>query len=680
LTELSPGTILDERFQVLNEVGQGGMGIVYRARHIKMDRDVAVKVLRAALSNDPDKLSRFRREARVVSILDHPNIVQIYAVGIAKQGQPYIAMEFLSGRQLSDVIEHDGAIPWRDALKFMVQLCDALEYAHGKEIIHRDIKPSNILILHDDDSNEFNVKLVDFGIAKSLVEAGPALTQTEMVLGSVFYLSPGQFRGRAADARSDIYALGCTLFEMLAGVPPFRGDTVFDTVSKHNKEILPKVNQVKPDAQIPNDLQALLECMTEKNSDARPESAAVVRNYLLDIADGKPLSLKGVKRNSLKLGATQVRGLLMAAVVLMALFASAVLLPPLLNQKHAEQQSTEYLSLCMTGDPLEKQCASEVLKASKDPTLRRQLAEDYHNLSVIYRKHDRFMAAYLVANEAWHLVDQKISDDLSSDIAANLGQTLSDIGRRNEAADLLLNTALFQAAHNRSPYASLVAAFFSLTRAGRWDAAMKQYERLLPHMQDRPQDVIPLYFMAFQTAYRAGRYDVALDCVKQIEEHQVNPSAPSKLRNRIFFLLVESATHKAIPRPAYDAALKDLNALPDNAGERAFLWCEAAELMIRTGHVQEGYAHALKARQVLIKLAETRPDWANLADAEWMRNDLIGIASLLPPDKSAAIVHEVELIGEQIQEVKRKLSNPALYPLPVPTPHADRELKRTEKP
>jgi serine/threonine protein kinase len=285
VTNLARGTIVDSRFEVVDVLGQGGMGVVYRARQKDIERDVALKMLKGDLALQPDKMKRFRREAQMISRLDHPNIVRVYAIGF-EQGQPYIAMEYLSGRQLSDIVDTDGPMNWRASIPVLMQICDALQYAHEQNIIHRDIKPSNIVV-----TPEGAVKLVDFGIAKPILAEGQQLTQTEMVVGSVFYLSPGQFEGRAADVRSDMYSFGCTAFELLSGEPPFAGDTIFDTIQKKNEAELPKVNSVNPKAEIPEDLQKLLLWTTQKDADNRPVSMAVVKQKLQDILDGKALNI-----------------------------------------------------------------------------------------------------------------------------------------------------------------------------------------------------------------------------------------------------------------------------------------------------------------------------------------------------------------------------------------------------
>jgi tRNA A-37 threonylcarbamoyl transferase component Bud32 len=285
---LSRGTIIDGRFEIVDFLGEGGMGTVYSARHKAMDRQIALKLLKSNLVAEENKVARFRNEARVLSGLDHPNIIAVHAIGIAETGQPYMAMDIVTGDSLSDAIAKRGPFPQDEALRVCIQICKGLQYAHEKKVIHRDIKPSNI-ILTEDAGHTSVAKLVDFGIAKMLDSESPQLTQTGMALGSVFYLSPGQFEGRVADASSDIYSLGCTLYEMLTGEPPFNAETAFETAMMHKSKQLIPVNTRNNTANIDQSVQTVLDCMLQKDHHIRYQSAQEVEQDLECALQKRPL-------------------------------------------------------------------------------------------------------------------------------------------------------------------------------------------------------------------------------------------------------------------------------------------------------------------------------------------------------------------------------------------------------
>lgn len=208
------------RYEVLGEIGQGAMGIVYKAKDPLIDRVVAIKTINLGLAMDEKEEyeGRFYQEAKAAGRLNHPNIVTIYDVG--KSGEiAYIAMEFLQGRELRDVMNDSGILPVDQVLDIVAQVASGLAYAHEHEIVHRDVKPSNIMIIRDG-----HVKITDFGIARMASSA--VHTQTGMVLGSPKYMSPEQVMGKAIDQRSDIFSLGVMLYEMLTGLAPFNGENV----------------------------------------------------------------------------------------------------------------------------------------------------------------------------------------------------------------------------------------------------------------------------------------------------------------------------------------------------------------------------------------------------------------------------------------------------------------------
>jgi eukaryotic-like serine/threonine-protein kinase len=238
---LAPGARLGA-FEIVSLVGAGGMGEVYRARDTRLGRDVAIKVIPAALIGDSDRLQRFEQEARATATLNHPNILAVYDIG-SHDGAPYIVSELLDGETLRERVAA-GPLPVRKAIELGIQIAQALAAAHGKGIVHRDLKPENIFINKDG-----RAKILDFGLAKLTQSDAPLmagtnvpttpggnLTQAGVMLGTIGYMAPEQIRGQAVDHRADIFAFGAILYEMLSGTRAFKGDTTIDTVSAILKE------------------------------------------------------------------------------------------------------------------------------------------------------------------------------------------------------------------------------------------------------------------------------------------------------------------------------------------------------------------------------------------------------------------------------------------------------------
>ncbi len=253
------------RYEILGELGQGAMGVVYKARDPLIDRIVAIKTINLGYSLDEkeDHEKRFYQEARAAGRLSHPNIVTIHDIG--KSGDiAYIAMEFLQGRELRDIMNDGEQLPITQILAIATQVARGLAYAHEHEIVHRDIKPSNIMLVRDG-----HVKITDFGIARMSTSA--VRTQTGTVLGSPKYMSPEQVLGKSIDARSDIFSLGVTLYEMLAGVAPFRGDNVNVIMYQILNVTPPPPSSLNP--QVPEMLDYILAKALDKTLEGRYQTA-----------------------------------------------------------------------------------------------------------------------------------------------------------------------------------------------------------------------------------------------------------------------------------------------------------------------------------------------------------------------------------------------------------------------
>jgi len=259
------GKTLADRYELLERIGSGGMGTVWRARDTLLERDVAVKLLHEGLASDAAFAERFRREARAAARLGHPNIAAVYDTG-EHDGVPFIVMELVDGESLHARIKRDGPLTVKDTVRVVRPVLAALNHAHSKGLVHRDMKPGNVLIARSGD-----VKVVDFGIAKGVGE-GTSVTRTGSLMGTAAYLSPEQVEGKQATPSSDLYSLGCLMFSALTGAPPYDGDSAVAVAMRHLRDPVPSVRDRRPD--VPAPLARVVEQALEKDPGRRFASAA----------------------------------------------------------------------------------------------------------------------------------------------------------------------------------------------------------------------------------------------------------------------------------------------------------------------------------------------------------------------------------------------------------------------
>jgi serine/threonine protein kinase/Tfp pilus assembly protein PilF len=266
------GTLLAGKYRITRRIGRGGMGAVYEATHVLMDRTVAIKVVHAYYANnDPASLQRFRLEAKASSCLNHPNIMTVYDFGITDDGIAYLVMDYIDGEGLDMVLKREHALSPQRAVAIFSQACHALSHAHDKGIIHRDLKPSNIMLVTDEHGNDV-VKIVDFGIAKMLpgrARSAEVINDGGQVIGSPLYMSPEQCMGDDQDGRSDIYSLGCLLYESLAGFSPIADRHVLGIMYKHLNEPPRPFATTAPERRIPIALEQVVMKALQKNPSDR---------------------------------------------------------------------------------------------------------------------------------------------------------------------------------------------------------------------------------------------------------------------------------------------------------------------------------------------------------------------------------------------------------------------------
>jgi hypothetical protein len=350
---LEPGTQLG-RFEILDSLGVGGMGEVYRAKDTRLGREVAVKILRASADADPERLARFEQEAKAAGLLNHPNVLVLYEIG-THEGAPYLVTELLEGCTLSELID-EGPVPERKAVEYARQVARGLAAAHEKGIVHRDLKSANLFL-----TGEGRVKILDFGLAKLLEAPDAEITRTlvagatppettpGMVLGTVGYMSPEQVRGETADQRSDIFSLGVVIYQMLTGRRPFEAETAAETMTAVLKHDPPELTQLNPD--LPAGLDRVVRHCLEKNPDERYQSA---RDLAFELEgrswrSGSMPAVAGVPAlRPRKLGAAVIAAALFALVTAAAFFVGRGLGP----RTDAETQLTFHQQTFRRGNVL----------------------------------------------------------------------------------------------------------------------------------------------------------------------------------------------------------------------------------------------------------------------------------------------------------------------------------------
>lgn len=298
--------VLGERYEIGGVLGRGGMAEVHLGRDLRLGREVAVKVLRSDLARDPSFQVRFRREAQASASLNHPAIVAVYDTGedrTALGATPYIVMEYVEGETLRDVLRREGALSPERAMTLAADISGALDFSHRNGIVHRDVKPGNVMI-----TPQGTVKVMDFGIARAVSDSAATMTSTAAVIGTAQYLSPEQARGESVDARSDVYSLGCLLYELATGAPPFTGDSPVSVAYQHVREDPRLPSSINP--AVPAELDAILLKAMSKNPANRYQSAAEMRNDLLRALAGQRVEATPVMGDAEKtaiIGATPAR-------------------------------------------------------------------------------------------------------------------------------------------------------------------------------------------------------------------------------------------------------------------------------------------------------------------------------------------------------------------------------------
>jgi serine/threonine protein kinase len=408
---LRAGTVIDGRYEITKYLDCGGMGSVYRARHLKMDRDCAIKTMHPRYTADVSAVKRFQREARIISGLRHANILTIYSFG-GFEGLIYLAMEFVQGKSLGQLIAQRGRLNPEQALPLLLQICDGMTHAHNNDVLHRDLKPDNVMVIDAVGTATASVKIVDFGLATLLNgEDGQRLTRTGEVVGDPRFMSPEQCRGEKLDVRSDVYSFGCLMYEVLTGILPFDADHPAAILNKH---VCDEPEPFAKRLELPLSLEAITFTAMAKTSTDRYESfetvAQILRTFLADP------TIK-VSAPRLRLRSPHLLDLLQNRAIMIALACLAAL----------------SIVGTLQQDNLIAWCYRTALSFNHSPTAR---VQKLHSLAQVLERQGQLDAAASQYETALAQVTDAKNNGLAISVQANLADFYYRHGNRNAALNV----------------------------------------------------------------------------------------------------------------------------------------------------------------------------------------------------------------------------------------------------
>jgi|688.fasta_scaffold131700_1 serine/threonine protein kinase len=521
---LQNSSFVGGRYEILELIGQGGAGAVYKVKHQALNKIFALKALNSGVSTDEKALRRFDAEAKTVGNLSSPYLIQVHDYGVTDSGIPYLVLDYIEGTNLADEIARLEHLDESRVLALFSMVCEGLQHAHANQIVHRDLKPSNIMLLRDEDGNEIP-KIVDFGIAKRQAIEN-SVTQTGEIFGTPLYMSPEQCLGKPVDARSDIYSLGCVMYEALTGVPPLAGVNPVETVLRHINDAPVPLRKACGDWKVSAEMEQVVMSCIDKDAKNRPESASLVQKNLEGIARGdRPTVRKTLPRlkSTHKVFALAFSSFILGGILFIgALFAYSV------------NQSSQVKAFDLD------------LERSNELILQKQYSKSVdflsHSLEVSKNQlsQQQLINAYLTLNEAYSKMGDEQNSDLFFDKAMRLIKATKDSAQAflyyyragDKASDPLRKISMYEeaislwpAAYPNQPdhllyvLARVVKQYAALQM---WDKAADKLEYARTIVEKNPQ-ANPRYKMqiADWSGYvfmKTGQFDRALQYISNAEQ------------------------------------------------------------------------------------------------------------------------------------------------------------------
>ncbi len=543
------------RYEVLELLGQGGMGAVYKVNHQALNKIFALKALNPGVMTDEKALRRFDAEAKAVGNLSSPYLIQVHDYGLTDSGTPYLVLDYVEGTNLADEIKKLGHIEEKRVLEIFSKVCEGLDHAHHNKIVHRDLKPSNIMLTKDEKGNEIP-KVVDFGIAKRQA-AENSLTQTGEVFGTPLYMSPEQCMGKPIDNRTDIYSLGCVMYEALSGSPPLYGQNPIETVFRHiNDTPTPLRKQCKDWVVSPELEQIVMSCL-EKDPTRRPTNASEIQENLKRISQGKKPQVRRffprLKQNHVVIILLPIITVLIGLAVIWFTFWQSGQNKPLfqkdIDKAVAAEQRHDYETAIKFG--------LAALKDGESTMPFVQKIETYHSLADIYNSANKIELSADYFEKAAKLAHENSRDDIAFGYYSAAGDKSRALLRKvelNEKAVALWPTASVNANALMPPLLDLSREY---CRLGRWDKAEERLNYALSIIQkdasvykqyqmkanewlgavfantERPAQALTYYRIAEKLAKELKEFDRYVLTIKTEEAHVLRKLGRTSEANRL---------------------------------------------------------------------------------------------------------------------------------------------------
>lgn len=638
---LTPGTLIDDKYEITSVLDEGGMGTIYSAIQKGLNRRVIIKTLQISKSTQEGAILRFERESKLLGSLQHEHLVQVYSSGIISNQLPYIAMEFIDGRTLSIEIKKTGRLTWERACKIGKQICKAMDYAHSHGVVHRDLKPANILLLESPEPDF--VKVIDFGLGAFLEGSGQqTITETGALIGSPEYMSPETCSGLKPDFRSDVYSMGCLLFEAVTGLPPFVSDNPIGLLYRHKNELPAKPSRFINET-VPDSLDAVILKALEKSPDRRYQSMDEFASALEALLQNRTLGfdLKQISAERSAKEKAQSSGLLSpTAIMALLLIIAVVTFPLFLKARDLATKSNKN----MAKDQIAIEMLQQISQLKQSALLEQKQGTRKRAVELAEKSMRQMLRELVSARDSKQTNKQELATiqgfrEIGSLLMKPEGQ--KQLEALDKARDLERHSSNY---HN--------VAMLSLLAANIFGGASNQYSS------------INNYCQAIEALSKAKEFELAeLTAQTALDEIQSNQQDnPNFLKSKIELSRATVFLEQGNITQALDIADKEQKRFPQDQLELlAVLYLQTAEIYEQAGVTEQAEkSYKLASKYTSIRQGDFPEIWKGLARIYEKQKKLSDALEAYSQLRKHATNHSdfpnIDWAGENIERVRSQIN------------------------